>query len=151
MSANPDFSDLLRAFNDAGVEYLIVGAHAVMLYTEPRYTKDFDVWVRPSQSNAERVFRALAGFGAPLADTTPEHFTNVEVIYQIGVQPNRVDVMMDVAGLTFDEAWSQRTASTYGGTPTQYLSKGDVLRAKRAAGRPHDLRDIEWLEAEEGT
>jgi hypothetical protein len=145
--ANPDFCDLLQAFNAAGVEYLIVGAHAVMIYTEPRYTKDIDLWVRPSAANAERVFRALAEFGAPLGNATPADFTNLDLVFQIGVAPNRIDILMDIAGVTFDEAWAGRTLSSYAGTPTQFLGKEHLIRAKKAAGRPHDLRDLEWLEA----
>lgn len=147
MSANSDFKDLLRGFNAAGVEYLIVGAHAVMIYTEPRYTKDIDIWVRRSPANAERVFRALAEFGAPLRDATPSDFTNPDVVFQIGVAPNRIDVMMDVEGVTFDEAWSNKTESSYDGVPVHFLGKAELIRAKRASARPQDLLDLEWLAA----
>ena len=70
MATNPDFKDLFAALCDADADFLVVGAHAVMFFTEPRTTKDIDIWVRPTRENAQRVFRALAAFGAPLAPLT---------------------------------------------------------------------------------
>jgi len=101
---NSDFSDLLRAFNDNGVRYLIVGGHAVMLYTEPRYTKYLDVWVEASADNAEKVYRSLAAFGAPLSGLTPNDFSSEGFFYQMGVPPARVDILMSVDGVSFHEA-----------------------------------------------
>ncbi len=150
MATNPDFSDLFRTFSAAGVEYLVVGAHAVIQYAEPRFTKDLDVWVNPSPQNAERVYRALADFGAPLIDVTQESFTDPELIYQIGVAPNRIDILMGIAGVEFDEAWENRFESTYGGVPIPVIGKAELIRAKRASGRPQDLLDVERLESGSG-
>ena len=69
-----DFSDLLKLFRSCRVRYLIVGGHGVMKYTEPRYTKDLDVWIEPSPKNARVVFKALREFGAPLAGLTDSDF-----------------------------------------------------------------------------
>jgi len=145
MAVNPDFRDLLSIFNDEGVEYLVVGAHAVMYYTEPRYTKDIDIWVRPSPENAQRVFRALVTFGAPMAVAEPESFTDPDLAYQIGVARNRIDIIMGVEGIEFEPAWQRRVPTTYGDVPTHVLCKEDVMRSKRAAGRPQDLLDLEKL------
>ena len=147
MPANPDFCDLFRAFNEDSVEYLVVGAHAFFHYAEPRYTKDLDVWVRPSPENAERVFRALARFGAPMIDVTPESFTDPDLVYQIGVAPNRIDVMMGIAGVDFNTAWANRVESSYGGVPIHIISKQDLIQAKKASGRPQDLLDLDRLQA----
>jgi hypothetical protein len=87
MSASSLFKELLRKFNEHQVKYLIVGAYAVMNYTEPRYTKDLDVWIEPSQVNAERVFKALADFGAPMESVTIEDFSNPDLIFQIVLRP----------------------------------------------------------------
>ncbi len=76
MKISSDFSELLRIFNEGGVRYLVVGGHAVMRYTEPRYTKDLDLWVDPTPKNAQRVSRALRRFGAPLTRIRAEHFTD---------------------------------------------------------------------------
>src|SRR5512134_1050543 len=102
MATNPDFKDLFATFNAAGVEYIVVGAHAVMVYTEPRYTKDLDVWVRPIDENAERVLAALAAFGAPTADVSVSDFAAEGTIFQIGVAPNRIDVITTVDGVVFE-------------------------------------------------
>ncbi len=147
MESNPDFRDLFRCLNDAGARYLVVGAYAVIFHTEPRYSKDIDIWVEPSPGNAENVFRALARFGAPLADLTMEDLTNVELVYQIGVEPNRIDILMDVKGLRFEDAWAHRAQSTYEDQPVSILSLEDTLASKVAASRPQDLLDAAALEA----
>jgi hypothetical protein len=147
MDVNRDFSELLSALNDAGAQYLVVGAHAVAYYTEPRYTKDFDLWVAASARNAERVWAALAQFGAPLKGMQRADFANPDLVYQMGVEPNRVDVLMGIDGVTFATAWRNRVRTSYGGIPIFVLGYADLLRAKRAAGRPQDLLDLERLTA----
>src|ERR1700727_1147707 len=100
MSMLRDQRDLLCAFNAHGVEYLIVGGHAVNAHGVPRTTKDLDVFVRPEQRNTEKVFAALTSFGAPLAGMTEADFRdNPEQIFQIGVEPDRVDVLQDIGGV----------------------------------------------------
>jgi hypothetical protein len=145
MSASSIFKELLRKFNEHQVKYLIVGAYAVMNYTEPRYTKDLDVWIEPSQVNAERVFKALADFGAPLESVTIEDFTNPELIFQIGIAPHRIDILMSVKGLEFAEAWVRRIETYFEDVPIVIVSKEDLLTAKEAMGRPQDLLDAEAL------
>jgi hypothetical protein len=142
---NRDFSDLLRAFAESGVRYLIVGAHAVAFYTEPRFTKDLDVWVDPTPENARKVWKALAAFGAPLDKLSIQDLCNPEMVFQIGVAPNRIDVMIGIEGLTFDAAWKGRRESSYLGVPAHYIGIEDLIRAKRAAGRPQDKLDVQRL------
>src|SRR5580692_5697363 len=96
---NSDFRDLLRNLNGAGVQYLVVGGYAVMVHTEPRYTKDLDLWIKPELKNAQALLAALLEFGAPIADVTPEDFTEPEIFFQIGVDPVRVDILTSVLGL----------------------------------------------------
>jgi hypothetical protein len=88
MATNPDFRDLLSELSSEGAEFLVVGAHAVMFYTVPRYTKDLDLWVRPTLENAERVHRALVRFGAPMSDLTAADLARPGTIFQIGIAPN---------------------------------------------------------------
>lgn len=121
-----------------------------MFYTRPRFTKDLDVWVNPTLENAQRVWRALTIFGAPLQDVTPASFTERELVYQIGIEPNRIGVMMDIPGVDFAAAWANREQSTYGGVPIPIISRSDLIRAKRAAGRPQDLLDAQELEKNTG-
>jgi hypothetical protein len=150
MATNPDFKDLFAALSAKQAEFIIVGAHAAMLYTEPRYTKDLDVWVRPTLENAARVRSALEAFGAPLADLTVEDLATPGVVFQIGVAPNRIDVLTAIDGVSFDDAWPRRTLSNYGGVEIALLSLDDLIVNKRAAGRPQDLLDVAKLEAARG-
>src|SRR5579859_2872396 len=103
MATNPDFRDLLHALCAAGAEFLVVGAHAVMFYTSPRYTKDLDIWVRPTLDNAERVHRALRAFGAPMADLAIGDLEKPGTIFQIGIAPNRIDVITSIEGVRFED------------------------------------------------
>lgn len=147
MATNQDFKDLFAALSAQGSEFIVVGAHAVMVHTEPRYTKDLDVWIRPTPDNAERVYAALRDFGAPLVGLTIDDLSTPGVVFQIGVEPNRIDILTAIDGVTFDEAWSRRVPSTYGGVPIALLAMEDLIRNKRAAGRPQDLLDVAKLEA----
>ncbi len=146
MPANQDFKELFKTFNDENVEYLVVGAYAVIYYTKPRYTKDLDIWINPTHENALRVYNALKKFGAPLIDIRPESFTDPALIYQIGIEPNRIDIIMSITGCEFSRAWNSRSSSTYEDIPIHILSKEDLIKAKKATGRPRDMLDVQLLE-----
>jgi hypothetical protein len=142
---NPDFVDLLRAFIAADVRYLIVGAYALALYGRPRATGDLDVWVDPTPGNAERVVRALTAFGAPLTDVSKDDFSRAGVTYQIGVAPARIDILTELTGLTFGEAWPGRMRRPFGEIEADFIGREAFLRNKRATGRAKDLGDIEGM------
>jgi predicted nucleotidyltransferase len=145
MSASSHFKEVLRKLNEHQVRYLIVGAYAVMKYTEPRYTKDLDIWVDPTPNNASRVFEALAEFGAPMNSVTVEDFANPELVFQIGIEPHRIDIMMGIKGLGFSDAWPRRVEAAFEDVAINLISKEDLLIAKQAAGRPQDLIDADVL------
>src|SRR5262245_24006140 len=139
MDVNPDYYDLLSAFNDERVRYLLVGAYAVAYHTEPRYTKDLDVWVEPRLQNAERVWRALKRFGAPLLKIEVAEFADSSTVYRIGKEPNRIDIASSISGVSFDRAWRNRARTTYGGLPLSVIGGFDLIRNKQAVGRPQDM------------
>ena len=141
-----DFRDLLAEFNAHGVEYLVVGAHALAAHGHVRATKDLDVWVRPDPANAKRVLVALRSFGAPLHDLSASDLSTPGVVFQIGVPPLRIDVLTAIDGVTFDEAWPARMPAAFADVPVSVLSKRHTIQNKRAAGRTQDLADIERLE-----
>lgn len=145
MPASSDFKELLRSFNEHHVKYLIVGAYAVMKYTEPRYTKDLDIWVEPTDENASHVYNALAEFGAPMSGVKPKDFTNIDLVFQIGVAPHRIDILMSVKGLDFASAWERRLQAAFEDVPMSLVCKEDLLASKVAAGRPQDLIDAASL------
>jgi hypothetical protein len=144
---NPDFLDLLRSLLDAEARFLVVGAYAVGVHGRPRATKDLDVWVDASDDNAPRVMKALSAFGAPLMGLTEEDLRRPGVGLQIGVEPGRIDVLTTISGLTFGEAWPGRKDASFGeGVRCSVIGLDDLLRNKRAAGRPQDLADVAALE-----
>jgi hypothetical protein len=142
---NSDFKDLLRSLNAAGIRYLIVGGYAVMVHTEPRYTKDLDIWIDRDEENARVVLETLTSFGAPTAGVTAADLTEPEVFFQIGIEPVRIDIMTSVTGLAFDAAWERRVSVDFGGETAPVLCREDILAAKVASGRPVDQIDAERL------
>lgn len=147
MEINQDFSDLFAALNANKVEYLVVGAHALAAHGHVRATKDIDVWVRASLPNAPKIMAALAAFGAPLDSVSEKDFSESGLIFQIGVAPVRIDILTEVDGLEFGEAWSNRIETKFGDQDCYVLSKQDLIKNKRASGRTQDLADIERLES----
>ncbi len=147
---NTDFREVFSELNAAEARYLVVGAHAVTFHSVPRYTKDIDVWIEPTRDNAGRTFSALSRYGAPVETLSVDDLSSPGVIFQIGVEPNRVDILTSIAGLDFGKAWDRRVRSTYGGVPINILGLDDLIASKKAAGRPQDLLDVEWLEKSRG-
>ena len=143
---NQDFVDLLRAFIAADVRYLIVGAYALALHGRPRATGDLDVWVDATPDNASKVIAALATFGAPMAEISAADFAKPGVTYQIGIPPGRIDILTDLTGLTFEEAWTDRLRRAFGDVDADFINRAAFIRNKRATGRPKDLADIEGLQ-----
>lgn len=144
---SPDFLDLLRAFSDADVRFLVIGAYAVGVHGRPRATKDLDVWVEASDENAPRVMRGLVAFGAPLMGLTEADLSKPGIGLQIGVEPGRIDVLTKVSGVAFEEAWQGRVQANFGeGVRCSVIGLSELLRNKRASGRPQDLADVDALE-----
>jgi hypothetical protein len=142
---NPDFVDLLRAFIAADVRFLVVGAYALAVHGRPRATGDLDVWVEATPENAPRVMGALASFGAPLRDLSEPDFARPGVTYQIGVPPGRIDVLTELTGITFAEAWPGRVSRAFGDLHVDFIGRDAFIRNKRATGRTKDLADVEGL------
>jgi hypothetical protein len=146
MLTSPDFKELLNLFKKHNVRYLIIGGYAVMRYSEPRFTKDLDLLVAVDEENARAVYNSLKEFGAPLQNLSPEDFAEEGYFYQMGSPPLRVDVLMSIPGISFAEAWKNRETVMIAETEMQFISKSDLIKAKRASGRPQDLLDLENLE-----
>ena len=148
MLTSPDFKELLSLFRKHDVRYLIVGGYAVMRYTAPRFTKDLDILIAVDEKNAQAVYAALQEFGAPLRNLSPQDFTKEGYFYQMGVPPLRVDVLMSIPGINFTQAWQKRETIMIAETEMHFISRDDLIKAKRAAGRPQDLLDLENLEGD---
>jgi len=144
-----DFREILQTFNAHGVKYLVVGGYAFGAYSEPRTTKDIDLWIRTDVENAKAVFAALAEFGAPIAGMSPADFMDGKVFY-FGQAPNRVDILQKIDGISFDEAWPNRVEGKIEGLiPSQIISRNDLIRNKLASGREQDILDVKVLRAAE--
>jgi predicted nucleotidyltransferase len=143
---NSDFKELLKIFAERKVKYLIIGGYAVAKHAEPRYTKDLDIWISNSKENAERVYQSLKDFTAPLTDITVEDFTVPTMVFQIGIEPSRIDILMGLKDLNFDECWQRRATATIGELEIYFISLDDLIFNKQLAGRPQDLRDVEILQ-----
>ena len=146
---NEDFLDLLRALHEAGVRFLVVGAHAVSAHGVPRATGDLDVWVAPDAANARDVWRALSAFGAPLDvfGLKIEDFSTLGNVVQFGVPPRRIDILTAIDGVDFAVAWQNRLSTEIEGCPVAFLGRAELIRNKRAAARPKDWLDVQLLEA----
>jgi hypothetical protein len=137
---------MLSALNDSGADYLVVGAHAMATYGPVRATGDFDIWVRPTKENAAKVWAALEQFGAPRRRLTIDDLHTPDNVYQIGVAPNRIDFLTSITGVEFDEAWQNRKHTQINGISVSIIGREQLLKNKRATGRPKDLADAAWLE-----
>jgi predicted nucleotidyltransferase len=145
MFINSDFSDLLKIFRDNNVKYLVIGGYAFIQYAEPRFTNDLDLWISTNSANATAVHKALKEFGAPLSGLTEEDFSEEGYFYQLGVPPIRVDILMGIPGLDFENAWNRRVEVNFDGLLVAFISKEDLIASKLASGRPQDLIDAETL------
>ena len=144
---NPDYRDILSAFSDANVEYLVVGAYAVAAHGIPRATGDIDLFVRPTAANAQRVWEALTSFGAPLERVELADFMREGTIFQIGVVPRRIDVITAIEGVSFEDAWRGRVDLELDGLRLPVIGLHELLKNKRAVDRPQDRADVERLQS----
>ena len=140
-----DYLELLLCLNDNKVKYLVIGGYAVIQYSEPRYTKDIDIWVEASVVNAKKLLKALKHFGAPIANLSVEELAMPGLVYVFGIPPVRVDILNRVSGGKFEVAWKAKNVITLEGTKINFASKVDLIKMKKSAGRPQDLADIASL------
>jgi hypothetical protein len=143
---NPDFRDLLRAFCDAEVRFLVVGAYALAAHAEPRATGDLDLWIEPTPENAARAYAALRRFGAPLHELSEGDLATPGVVFQIGLPPRRIDLLTSITGVAFADAWPGRVEVHYGDVPCAVIGREALIENKRRLGRARDLADLELLE-----
>ena len=137
--------DVFRSFQQFDVRYLVIGGYAVVQYVEPRFTKDLDLWISTDEANAAAVYKSLREFGAPLAGMSEDDFASEGYFFQIGVPPVRIDLLMGIPGVQFDGAWERKNEVNYDDLPVNFISRQDLIKAKRASGRPQDIIDADLL------
>jgi hypothetical protein len=145
MKLNKDWREFIDSFNANGVEYLIVGAFAVAWHGYPRFTADIDFLVRPQISNAERVLKALRDFGFGSLDVQVEDLCRPNHILQLGVKPNRIDIITSIAGVTFEDAWASRVTGSIEGLPVFFIGIDEMILTKETTGRLQDAADAQAL------
>lgn len=142
-----DFKELLEVLNDNQVEYLIVGGYALIEYTEPRFTKDLDIWIRADGENAARTLKSLSDFGAPSFGATVEDLSQPDNVLQIGVPPLRIDIITSIDGVGFNEAWGNKVKIDFDGVPVFIIGAKDLLKNKRSTSRDRDKEEAAMLES----
>lgn len=145
MEIQPDFRDLLKLFNDHGVEYLIVGGYALAFYGAPRFTGDLDIFIRSTPENARKVLDALRDFGFQFPNLTLDDFQNPNKVVQLGVPPVRIDLITSISGVSWEDAQGHKAAGMYGDIPTAYIGRDEFVKNKHATGRKKDMADLEAL------
>jgi hypothetical protein len=148
MTLTPDFREFIALLNAHEVRYLVVGGYAVGLHGHPRYTKDIDIWIERTPSNAEHLMHALAEFGFEDVGLTNDDFLRPDQVVQLGRPPNRIDLLTSLSGVSFSDCYQSRVVETIEETDVQYISLADLKKNKHALGRHQDLADIENLGGE---
>ena len=141
METIQDFEDMLALLQKHEVKYLIIGGLAFIYHAKPRYTKDMDLWIGPSAENINQANQALAEFGSPtlLARDEPTQ------IVQIGVAPNRIDLMVQAGAVSFDAAWDKRIVGRYGQSAACWIDLDSLIEIKRGIDNPRHQEDVRVL------
>jgi len=145
MLTSQDFKELLGILAKHKVWFLVIGGYAVMRCSEPRCTRDLDLWIATDRENATAIVPALREFEAPLASLSEKDFMDPGYCYQMGRPPLRAGTMMSIAGLEFEEAPRNRGQVVLAGMAVPFISKPDLIRAKLVSGRSEDLLDVDRL------
>lgn len=140
-----DLKEFIELLNSHGVDYLIVGGHAVAFHGFPRFTGDFDFFIRMSKTNAKAICGVLDAFGFGNLGISADTFLRPDQVIQLGRPPNRIDILTTISGVEFDDAWPRRVPATMDSLPVFFISKDQLLKNKEAAARPKDLGDISKL------
>ncbi len=141
MDSISDFEDMLALLERHEAEYLIVGGLAFIYHAKPRYTKDMDIWVKPTEENTSRSNRALAEFGSPTFFKPGD----TEQILQIGVAPNRIDLLQMIPNVRFETAWKKRIRDKYGSVTTNWIDINSLIRSKKSLDNPRHQEDVRVL------
>jgi hypothetical protein len=146
MITQQHFEELLRLLEENNVEYVIVGGYAVAFHGYPRFTKDIDIFFRNSPDNIKKVIAALVLFGFPESDLPGSLFSDTGNIIQFGVSPLRVDIINEIDGVSFSEAFDNSVRGKYGSVEVNFIGRVQLIKNKKESGRPQDLVDAEKLE-----
>ncbi len=145
MPLHKDLREFIESLNSARVEYLVVGAFAVAWHGYPRFTADIDFLLRPTLDNADAVLAALRDFGFGSLDLTREDLSKPDQVVQLGVKPNRIDLITSISGVEFEDAWVHRVSGELDGIEVNFIGREELIRNKESTGRPKDIGDADEL------
>ena len=143
---NQDYRDMVECLLNEGVDFMLVGGYAVALYGWPRTTFDIDFWIMANPGNAKAAMRAIQAFGAPLMGLTEADFHKPGMVFQIGTEPQRIDIISAADGLDYADASRRAVIMKVDGLELKVISIDDLIVNKRASGRPKDIADALALE-----
>lgn len=146
MKISKDFKEFFALLNQHKVKYLVIGGYAFAVHVEPRYTKDLDIFFDLSTQNAQRLIDTLTDFGFGALSVTLDDLISPGKIIQMGNPPLRIDLLNEIDGVEFDEAWDNKITSTYGGERIYVIGRKALIKNKRSSARKQDLLDVERLE-----
>jgi predicted nucleotidyltransferase len=145
MNIQQDFAELLKLLEEHHVEYMIVGGYAVAFHGHPRFTKDIDFFYNNTTRNVQNLIECLISFGFPQSDFSQDVFLTPGNIITFGVEPVRVDIINEISGVTFTEAWPKHVRGKYGDIEVNFISKIDLIKNKLSTTRLQDKADAEAL------
>jgi len=143
---NSDFRDILSAFCEEKVEFMLVGAYAVAAHGLPRATGDIDLWIESSRENAERIWAALTKFGAPLTGLSKQDFITPGTVVQLGVAPRRIDILTQITGVNYEDARRAKLVIDIESIKVPVIGLSHLIQNKTAVGRPQDNADAARLQ-----
>ncbi len=140
-----DLQEFLALLQKNDVRYLIVGGYAIAYHARPRYTDDIDIWIEANPANAVKIINVLSEFGFPTETLNPDEISEKGKIIQLGLPPNRIDIITSIEGVDFEEAWGNREKGSIGTIPVNIISFDDLMKNKKSTARLKDRLDVEWL------
>jgi predicted nucleotidyltransferase len=144
-SLTKDFREFLQCLNEHGVDYMVIGGHAVAYHGYPRATADLDVWVAVSEANASRLVMALTAFGFSVPELKPDLFLQEDRIIRMGIAPNRIELQTGIDGVHFGECFPRKISAILDGVQVHFIGLADLKSNKKASGRNKDLADLDEL------
>jgi predicted nucleotidyltransferase len=146
MTLDPDFEDFIQFLNQYEVDYMIVGGYAMAFHGSPRYTGDLDIWIDISESNAEKMLLVIQAFGFSSLGFKKEDFLKENLINQIGYPPLRIDILTNIDGIDFKEAYTQKQVIEIEDLKANYIGLRDLIQNKKTSGREKDIIDVKTLQ-----
>lgn len=140
-----DFLDFIALCNKHEVRYLVIGGYAVSIHGYPRSTKDMDVCIEMSEDNAAKMIYVIKDFGFGSLNLSNADFLNKSFITQLGYEPLRIDILNDLDGVAFEEAWKNKKVVEISGVNINFIGYNELLKVKEKAGRPQDIADVNML------